>query len=280
MNVLSEEAFAVAHRSIMASSKSERRIPTLQAIMRGEIAVHLDPALLEDWMSQECFDVYSFRLLNKDFCSVVRQTIINLSKLGESNEFCSLLVGRRPIDFDTIGLGWISDLLLHMFIKPISRHLYATTEKLLSDEDTSTIENDKTNAILNWRQGYVAGYSSDPAGEVAATRHRLVPHSDDAEVTLNCCLGEENFEGGNIHFYGLRGTPDEGELIGKVDRPNVGVALIHAGRHLHAVSDVTFGNRYAMIIWTRSLNMRGRTCPCCYLNRRMDAKCICDKRWN
>jgi len=89
---------------------------------------------------------------------------------------------------------------------------------------------------LNWRQGYVAGYSANPKGEKAATRHRLVPHSDDSEVTLNCCLGEEDFKGGAVEFYGLRGTPDEGELLGQVDRPDIGKACIHAGRHLVSFS--------------------------------------------
>jgi len=280
-NVLSEEAFDVAYRSIISSSKSKNQeAPTPQHIINGKFSVHLDPALLDVWMSQECFDVFSFRLLNKDFCSIVRRTITDLSKLGESSEFCSLLLGRRPIDFDTVGLSWISDMLFHMFIQPISRHLYATTERLLSDEDACNNTNNKMEDILNWRQGYIAGYAANPQEGKAATRHRLVPHSDDSEVTLNCCLGEEDFEGGKVQFYGLRGTQDEGKLLGEIERPDVGTAVIHAGRHLHAVSDVTAGNRYALIVWTRSWGMRRHTCPCCYLNRRIDSSCICDVRWN
>lgn len=95
-NVLCEEAFEVVYRSIISSSKSGRQIPTLQDVMSGKVEVHLDPALLENWMSQECFDVYSFQLLRKDFCCLIRKTITDLSKLGESNEFNSLLLGRRP----------------------------------------------------------------------------------------------------------------------------------------------------------------------------------------
>ncbi|KAK1736773.1 2OG-Fe(II) oxygenase family protein [Skeletonema marinoi] len=277
-DVLSDEAFEVVYASL--SKSTQQTLPSVEDVIRGKFAVQLDPALLEDWMSQECFDVYSFQLLSKDFCSRLRHTITDLSKLGESSEFCSLLLGRRPIDFDTVGLNWISDMLLHMFILPISRHLFATTEKLLSSEDASNDNNNNTKDFLNWRQGYVAGYSANPQSDRAVTRHRLVPHSDDSEVTLNCCLGEEDFEGGNVQFYGLRGTPNEGKLLGEVERPDVGRAVIHAGRHLHAVSEVTAGNRYALIVWTRSWGMRRLTCPCCHLNRRMDASCICDSRWN
>lgn len=255
-SVLSEEAFEVVYRSIISSSKLERKIPTLQDVMSGKIEVHLDPALLEDWMSQECFDVYSFQLLRKDFCCLIRKTITDLSKLGESDEFSSLLLGRRPIDFDTVGLGWISDMLLHLFIIPISKLLFANTEKLLSDEDASSNTSGK---ILNWRQGYVAGYSANPKGEKAATRHRLVPHSDDSEVTLNCCLGEDDFKGGAVQFYGLRGTPDEGELLGQVDRPDIGKACIHAGRYL--VSYFSYCSKY--LAHRSNSNIHAIVLACC-----------------
>ena len=206
-----------------------------------------------------------------------------LSTLAESDEFSHLQFGRRVIDLDTIGLGWITDLLFHMFIQPISRHLFATTEKLVDcggSADDVKCESDTT-PVLDWRQGYVAGYSADPAGSKGVTRHRLVSHTDDSEVTLNCCLGEETFEGGNVEFFGLRGTSEEGQLVGKVHRPNVGTALLHSGRHLHAVSDVSSGDRYALIVWSRSWGrLRSKTCPCCWLNRSQDSTCICGKRWN
>ena len=243
----------------------------------GKVKVDLDPALLEDWMDQEMFDVFSFSLLTPEFCSILRTTLRDLSTLAESDEFSHLNFGRRVIDLDSIGLGWVTDLLFHVYIKPISQHLFATTEKLVDADD---VKNDAS-PILDWRQGYVAGYSADPTGSKGVTRHRLVSHTDDAEVTLNCCLGEETFEGGSVEFYGLRGTPEEGQLVGRVKRPNIGTALLHSGRHLHAVSQVTSGDRYAFIIWTRSWHhLRSNTCPCCWLNRRQDSTCICDKRWN
>lgn len=162
-----------------------------------------------------------------------------------------------------------------MFLQPISRHLFVNTEKLSNSEDES-------GPLLDWRQGFVAGYSVNPTSTKGVTRHRLVPHTDDSEITVNCCIGEENFQGGNVEFYGLRGTPEEGQLNGVVTRPDVGKALIHSGRHLHAVSDVTSGDRYALVVWSRSWGrFRAETCPCCFLNRRLDTStCICGKRWN
>ena len=300
--ILEEQAFKVAHNSISSTYKKQKRnakgnkskkhtkntddatdvegsnsLPNIEDIIVGKVKVDLDPALLEDWMDQEMFDVFSFSLLTPEFCSILRTTLRDLSTLAESDEFSHLNFGRRVIDLDSIGLGWVTDLLFHVYIKPISQHLFATTEKLVDADD---VKNDAS-PILDWRQGYVAGYSADPTGSKGVTRHRLVPHTDDAEVTLNCCLGEETFEGGSVEFYGLRGTPEEGQLVGRVKRPNIGTALLHSGRHLHAVSQVTSGDRYAFIIWSRNWHhLRSNTCPCCWLNRRQDSTCICDKRWN
>lgn len=192
-----------------------------------------------------------------------------------ATEFNNLKLGHRPIDLDVIGLGWVNDMLFNLFIRPMTKHLFATSEQLQANnigESAST---------LDWRHGYIAGYSFSPKGSKGATRHRLVPHTDDSEVTLNCCLGEESYEGGHVEFYGLRGTGEEGQLVGKVPRPNAGTALLHAGRHLHSVTDVTAGDRYALIVWARSWGvLRRLTCPCCYLNRRQDRTCICARRWN
>lgn len=185
---------------------------------------------------------------------------MELSTLAKSDEFAHLQLGRRPIDLDTIGLGWITDLMFYMFIQPLTYHLFAKTEQLVVDDDKTVLES-AAPILLDWRQGYVAGYSSKPNESKGAQRQRLVPHTDDSEVTLNW------FE---------RYT-----RIGKVDRPNVGTAIIHSGRHLHAVSDVLSGDRYALIIWSRSWGkLRANTCPCCWLNRRHDLSCICNKRWN
>ncbi|KAL7546720.1 hypothetical protein ACHAWF_010050 [Thalassiosira exigua] len=291
--ILQEQAFKVIHQSISKDQKkhvaksrkttSVEALSTVEDIIEGNASVSLCPSLLEDWMCIEMFDVYSFPLLTEEFCGLIRKTLRDLSSLAETAEFSHLQLGRRPIDLNVIGLGWLTDLLFHGFIQPISSHLFATTEKLVDCEHYSSDGNiceSKYSTILDWRQGYVAGYSAGPKERRGTTRHRLVPHTDDSEVTLNCCLGGD-FEGGSVEFFGLRGTPQEGQLVGKVQRPNVGTALLHSGRHLHAVSDVLSGDRYAYIIWTRSWSrLRSVACPCCWLNRRQDSVCICDKRWN
>jgi hypothetical protein len=236
--------------------------PNVQQVLAGQADVELDAPKLQRLMDEEFFDVYSFRLLSPHFCKELREFVMALTEVGQSESFAHLQFGRRAVDFDTVGLGWVNDLLFHLIMRPMTRHLFQSTESL---DD------------LDWRQGYVAGYSASPTD--GKPRERLVTHTDDSEVTLNIGLGD-GFEGGLLEFRGLRGTDHEGELVGTF-QPEEGVALIHAGRHFHDVTQVTSGDRFAFIIWARSWKgVRSKTCPCCWLNRRQDNSCSCGPRWN
>lgn len=253
-----------ASDTIFGSKQFKKSPPTIDHVLAEKVRVQLDGAQLEDWVDQEMYDVYSFPLLSEMFCVRVRTLVQKVVSLGEQKEFAHLNLGRRPVDLDTIGLGWVNTLLFHLVIRPISQQLFSDTEEF---ED------------LDWRQGYIAGYSVNPSAPAATPRQRLVSHTDDSEVTLNIGLGED-FEGGALQFRGLRGTDQEGELVGEF-KPQLGTALLHAGRHLHEVTPVMSGNRYAFIIWARSWKtLRANTCPCCWLNRRQGSTCICGPRWN
>jgi len=247
----------VASKTIFGSRMFKKSAPTVEEVMNGQVSVELDVGLLEVLMDEELYDVYSFHLLSKDFCQDVREYVIALAALGQDKEYEDLYVGRRPLDLDTMRLGWVNDLLFHLFMRPISRHLFQSTETL---DD------------LDWRQGYVAGYSAHPAE--GKPRNTLVTHTDDSEVTLNICIGED-FEGGALEFRGLRGGDHQGELVGTYE-PQLGKAVIHAGRQFHDVTQVTSGDRFALILWARSWQgARAQTCPCCWLNRRNGKDCIC-----
>jgi len=251
-------------RGVFKTSPDHSSSPSVEDVLNGKVSLKLDPAQLEVWMEQEMFDVYSFPLLSTEFCRRVRNLIRRTVSDGEKEEFKHLNLGRRPVDLDTVGLGWVNDLLFHLVIRPLSQLLFTETEKFQG---------------LDWRQGYIAGYSVNPSAPAATPRQRLVSHTDDSEVTLNIGLGDE-FEGGALHFRGLRGTDEEGRLLGEF-KPQLGTALLHAGRHLHEVTPVTSGDRYAFIIWARSWkSLRNTTCPCCWLNRKQGSTCVCGPRWN
>ena len=195
-----------------------------------------------------------------------------LDKIKDPN---FIAVGKQSVrNLDNIGLSWLNDILFQLVVRPISRHLYQQSE-MGGQKENSTGD-------LDWRHGFIAAYAANP--DAHRPRQRLVPHTDDAEVTLNICIGDV-FEGGNLRFWGLRGTDMAGQLVGEYT-PQPGRALLHAGRQLHEVTEVTSGERFALIMWTRSWSgVRSTTCPCCWLNRRTvgsqsTGSCICSARWN
>lgn len=253
-----------AAKAIFASRMFKHENVTVEEVIGGKVNVELDVSQLLPLMDEEMFDVYSCQLLSKQFCHRLQQFIETLIETASSDpRFAQLQIGRRPIDLDTIGLGWLADLLFHLIAKPLSRQLFLNTE--CGGED------------LDWRQMYVAAYSAVPSE--TRPRNHLVTHTDDSEVTLNICLCGD-FDGGELEFHGLRGSSDQGTLNDSYS-PQIGKALIHAGRHFHHVTDVTRGNRYALIMWTRSWKgIRSQQCSCCWLNRRDGKTCTCGKSWN
>ena len=99
---------------------------------------------------------------------------------------------------------------------------------------------------------------------------------------MNICLSDHNdFHGGQVEFLHVRGNHREGKVLGSY-QPNIGTCIIHDGRHLHRVTDVTYGTRDVYIVWARSWKYsRSQSCPCCWLNnRRNDNSCICGPKWN
>lgn len=255
---------AIFKSKMFSAKRNNDTIPTVLAVRQGQVPVALDPERLQAWLDEELYDVYSFRLLRDGFCRDLTDFARAFAQASEALPLDDKhKLSSRPFNLDLVGLGWVNDLLFHLVMRPLARELFSHSEGLQSD--------------LDWRHGYVAGYSAQPGS--GKPRERLVTHTDDSEVTMNTCLGDQ-FKGGLLEFRGLRGTPEEGQLVGTFE-PQRGLGLIHAGRHFHDVTQVTAGDRFAFIIWARSWKgIRSNTCPCCWLNRRQQTDCICGSRWN
>ena len=301
-NILHPKCVKAIFQSKMFIKEQYR--PSVNDIISGKIKVDIDEAQCEEWLTEEMFDVYSFPLFQPEFCNKIKMIMKRLILFQQHqqkkkkndddhdddvvvNTTASSILGSRPIDMDMIGLSWLNNLIFHLIVRPLSRHLFKQTEGIKDD--------------LDWRQGYIAGYSHSPTidpkndNSIGIQRSRLVPHTDDSEVTLNIGMGDTDFEGGELTFWGLRNSYNEGKFNGQF-QPIMGTALIHAGRHLHEVQTVTKGNRYAYILWARSWKgLRSGTCPCCWLNRRQASSflsesaaktnrrnhiCICGPEWN
>lgn len=234
---------------------------TLDDVLTGTIPMEVNIGNITTVLEEELDGVYSLPLLRKEFCQVLRERIRAFYMFARSKD-PSLFDNNRPFDLDQLGLGWINDFLFQLLIRPISKHLFAD------------------NGDLDWRQGYVAAYSVTPTPE--APRERLVTHTDDSEVTLNIGLSDDNMKGGLVEFKGQRrDSVDQQETLRGAIQPKLGRALLHRGRHFHAVSPVTAGDRFSLVVWARSWQgVRSTQCPCCWLNQRQDKSCICGPRWN
>jgi 2OG-Fe(II) oxygenase superfamily len=276
--------------------------PSLVALCSGSVpgGVELDVTRLAEIMDEEVPDVFALPVLTPEFgghvCDWIeavasrvqhrlastasqRDPPVSTATSNDPDLDVWIAQSRRPLDLSDVGLDWLVNLLFNLVVQPISRHLFA--KELGSG----------TGRSLDWKQAFVAGYSPKPSSSpssAAAPRQHLVPHTDDSEVTLNVCLGRD-FEGGVLEFGELRGQSSRHEPANsdRVYEPQSGRGVIHAGRHFHAVSPVTSGSRYSLILWARSWSgIRATTCPCCWLNRRTNADqgaaqpCICGPRWN
>ncbi|KAG8471326.1 hypothetical protein KFE25_009747 [Diacronema lutheri] len=99
----------------------------------------------------------------------------------------------------------------------------------------------------------------------------LAPHYDNAELTLNVCIGSARedggggagFEGGELVFGGLNGGGGAPAARLAVEH-GIGRAVLHLGAHMHQALPVTHGERINLVIWCRSeAHRRAHGCPLC-----------------
>lgn len=136
-------------------------------VISGRIPIELDAKHLQEWIDYEMNDVYSFPLLSETYCRNIHTYVTSIISFVELTPRISNLPKTIYKDLDYLGLEWLNDLVFNLIVRPISAQLYKDTE--LSGGD------------LDFRQGYIASYSSDPT--ISKPRQGLVPHTDDAEVS-------------------------------------------------------------------------------------------------
>jgi hypothetical protein len=65
-NILHPRAAKAIFESKFFSRKKDGECPTIEQVLTGETIVELDPGMLENWLDQEMFDVYSMDLLSQE----------------------------------------------------------------------------------------------------------------------------------------------------------------------------------------------------------------------
>jgi 2OG-Fe(II) oxygenase superfamily len=240
----------------------------LADVLQGRVDVHYNVASLTKLMTEEAVpEVFGLPILDRAFCQTLQDHLANVMERYDPSV--------SIMNLDWIELGWLNDLIFHVVIRPIARHLYGGLE-------------------LDWRHGYLARYR-EPV--IQGQRSRLVKHTDDSAVTLNIGLNED-YDGGAVRFGEFRGesptaadADDDENDDGNDYYHDVGKGILHSGRHFHAVTPVTRGERWVWILWSRAWHGdRSVTCPCCWLNNRggntfaanknNKNQCICGPAWN
>lgn len=202
-------------------------------------ALALPPAALAGSLRAAGPGVYALPLLAPDFCARLLQELHRrerfLGLVGEALRRPNSM-NRDGLVLDEVGFESLLDDLLERVAAPLGRALFAH------------VGGDS----LDHHHGFTVAYAPERDRDLAL-------HVDDAEVTLNVCLGE-GFTGGALRVLGHRcvahaGTPaDEGE---EAAVPHAtGIALVHAGALRHLAEPVTAGRRSNLVVWCRSSRFR------------------------
>ena len=170
--ILDPRAIEAIFRSQNAVRITEQT--NIDDVISGKRQIKFDTGRLVEWIDEEMFDVYSFPILSKTFC---HKLCAYTSSVMPYIETWSQKRNHSPLnscyrDIDNLGLQWLNDIVFHMISRPLSSLLYGDTEL--------------EGGNLDWRQGFIAAYSKSPT--TAKPRQRLVPHTDDAEVSTSQSL--------------------------------------------------------------------------------------------
>ena len=142
-------------------------------------------------------------------------------------------MNHHGILLDEIGFNEFFDTFRASYLQPLAR-------QLLNDQDIE----------LDSQKVFIVKYAMNEDLELA-------PHFDNAEITLNVALSQEDdYVGGELVF-----TPSKGPMFGYEHEYCQGI--LHRGSHIHEALPITSGERWNLIIWARSSKVRNDKCPMC-----------------
>ncbi|XP_061994844.1 2-oxoglutarate and iron-dependent oxygenase domain-containing protein CP2-like isoform X4 [Rosa rugosa] len=186
-------------------------------------------------MAEPSPGVFTFEMLQPQFCELLVSEVENFERWVHETRFRIMrpnTMNKYGAVLDDFGFETMLDKLMEEFIRPISRVLFPEVG----------------GATLDSHHGFVVEYGIDRDVELGF-------HVDDAEVTLNVCLGKQ-FTGGELYFRGVRCDKHvNSETLSEevFDYPHVpGYAVLHRGRHRHGARATISGRRVNLLLWCRS----------------------------
>lgn len=217
---------------ICNSLKNTRMMPC------GKVAIDLERRL-EALVTENSAGIFSFNLFTDEFCDMIVAEIDNFEVSG--------LPRRRPNTMNNYGhiaheVGMQRTMtLLMQFIVPLVETVFP---------------NETVAYGLDHHHSFVVQYISDHSkGD-----RGLDMHHDASEVTVNVCLGRDNFKGGDLLFCGHAGSSSHRKYQFSYAHVK-GRAVLHLGRHRHGAEDIiqadsseehSNAERLNYIMWLRS----------------------------
>lgn len=178
-------------------------------------------------------DIFRLPVFQANFIAKFMEELEHFKNSGIPHEQPNSM-NRHGILLDEIGFQSFFDSLRTDFIQPWAR-------KLFQDPDL----------ILDSHKAFVVKYAMDEDTELAA-------HFDNAEITLNVALSnDESYQGGELVF-------NTGSALSRLGYEHkFGQGVLHRGSLIHQAMPITTGERWNLIIWTRSSKTRQPHCPMC-----------------
>ena len=176
--------------------------------------------------------IYMFPLFSQTFCQRLTTAFLKEKDYAAQHN----IPVRRPNNMNqsgailkALGMESLMDVLQDRVLEPIAQDLFPVTGAEFTQHHSFLVHYDTK-----------AGHKD----------HHLDMHTDDSDVTFNCCLGLD-FTGAKLQFCGIMGDPDHRHSkLEYAHKP--GWVVCHLGRQRHGADDITSGTRISLINWNHN----------------------------
>ena len=184
--------------------------------------------------------LYSIDMFQKQFCNDLIEEIEHFELSGMPVSRPNSM-NKYGVILDEMGLKRTMTLLREKVCQPLFGQLYSSRAG---------------SGALDEHHAFIVQYArEDSVSDVALKGDiDLGFHVDDAELTLNVCLGRE-FAGAKLYFCGWIDDEKTHNQYVRVAHEK-GRALLHIGRHRHGAEPIESGERFNLIMWLRSSKVR------------------------
>ncbi|CAE7564771.1 ICU11 [Symbiodinium sp. CCMP2592] len=185
---------------------------------------------LKEALREDAPGIYSFELFNSEFCEKLLEEVTHAQQTAREALDRPNGMNRYGVVLNQLGLEPLITELQQEYLMPLMMALYPQEADGCRDHHCF---------IVRYKAGEDVG---------------LDMHEDDADVTLNVCLGRE-FSGATLTFCGLVADANHRKMQYTYSHEK-GRAVLHLGRQRHGADDIASGERVNFILWSVSEKYR------------------------